>query len=308
MRTVKWAMVLMFMLLAVACGGTKERVVPEPINAAAVQISKGMPFYERGCYGRALEHFYRANELFTAVGDSRGMAMSMNNIGVTYRAMGEAAAAIPFFEDAIRMYGSLGDQEDARQTLSNLAAAQADAGNYAAAEKNINEALKMRVGWKPFAPAMTVKGILLQKKGDLQGAEVMFKEALSHIGKRNPDGAAAANYAMADLLLGTARHKEAIPYLEKAFEADRDAGFYRGVADDLTALGGCHAGLREDLAAVNNWEQSVRIYALLGMEEKVRTTMALLEDAAKRANRDISLTRTLVERWLKGETTDSICE
>jgi hypothetical protein len=34
----------------------------------------------------------------------------------------------------------------------------------------------------------------------------------------------------------------------------------------------------------------------------------MLEEVAKRTNRDISLTRALVDRWLKGEMTDSLCE
>ena len=308
MRTVKIGIGLLFVLILASCGGTKEVIVPEHISAGSVQTSKGMPFYERGCYARALDHFYRANELFTAIGDSRGMAMSANNIGVVYRSMGEAAAAIPFFEDALRMYRSLGDQEDVRQTLSNLAAAQVDTGDYGSAGKNIDEALKIRIGRKPFAPAMTVKGILLARQGDVTGAEAMFKEALDRIDKRNPAGTAAANYAMGELLLGTARYKEAVPFFEKALESDRKAGFYRGIADDLSALGRCSAGLRDDASAVNDWEQSVRIYALLGMEEKVRATMGLLEEAAKRTNRDISLTRALVDRWLKGDMTDNICE
>jgi tetratricopeptide (TPR) repeat protein len=267
-----------------------------------------MPFFERGCYARALEHFYRANELFTAIGDSRGMAMSMNNIGVVYRGMGEAAAAIPFFEDALRMYRSVGDQADVRQTLSNLAAAQVDTGDYGSAAKNIDEALKIRTGRKSFAPAMTVKGILLAKQGDAKGAEAMLREALRSIDKKDAAEAAAANYAMGELLRGAARYKEAVPYLEKALASDRIAGFYRGIADDLTALGRCSAGLQDDASAVDDWEQSVRIYALLGMEEKVRATMALLEEAAKRTNRDIALTRSLADRWVKGEMTDNICE
>jgi tetratricopeptide (TPR) repeat protein len=299
---------LLFVLILASCGGTKEVIMPEHISAGSVQISKGMPFYERGCYARALEHFYRANELFTAIGDSRGMAMSMNNIGVVYRAMGEAAAAIPFLEDALRIYGNLGDREDVRQTLSNLAAAQVDTGDYASAGKNIDEALKIQIRRKPFAPAMTVKGILLAKQGDVKGAEAVLKAALDDIDRRHPAGEAAANYAMGDLLLGTARYKEAVPYFEKALEIDRKAGFYRGIADDLSALGRCSAGLGDDVSAVNYWEQSVRIYALLGMEEKTRATMGPLEEAAKRTNRDISLTRALVDRWLKGEMTDSICE
>lgn len=308
MRTVNIGIALIFVLFLASCGGTKEVIVPNHISAGSVQTDKGMPFYERGCYARALDHFYRANELYTAIGDSRGMGMSANNIGVVYRAMGEAAAAIPFFEDALRMYRSLGNQEDVRQTLSNLAAAQVDTGDYAAAGKNIDEALKIRIGRKPFVPAMTVKGILLAKQGDVKGAEAMLKEALDNIDRRNPAGAAAANYAMGELLLGTARYKEAVPYFEKALESDRKAGFYRGIADDLTALGRCSAGISDDAAAVNYWQQSVRIYALLGMEEKVRATMAILEEAAKRSNINIDLTRTLADRWLKGDMTDSLCE
>ena len=308
MRTVNIGIALIFVLFLASCGGTKEVIVPDHISAGSVQTDKGMPFYERGCYARALDHFYRANELYTAIGDSRGMAMSANNIGVVYRAMGEAAAAIPFFEDALRMYRNLGNQEDVRQTLSNLAAAQVDTGDYAAAGTNIDEALKIRIGRKPFVPAMTVKGILLAKQGDVKGAEAMLKEALDNIDRRNPAGAEAANYAMGELLLGTARYKEAVPYFKKALESDRKAGFYSGIADDLTTLGRCSAGISDDAAAVNYWQQSVRIYALLGMEEKVRVTMAILEEAAKRSNRDIALTRALVDRWLKGDMADNICE
>lgn len=308
MKTAKLCLLAVLAILATSCGGARETVVPEHLGAGAEQTARGMPFYERGCYDRALEHFTRANELFTAVGDSRGTAMSMNNIGVVYRAMGEASAAIPFFEDALRLYRGLGEPDRVRQTLSNLAAAQIDAGDTASAGKNIDEALEMGNRHKPFAPALTVKGILLARQGDARGAEAMLREALEEIGRRHPEGYAAANSAMGELLLGQARYKEALPYFEKALAADRKAGFYRGIADDLSALGRCNAGLRDDASAVTCWGQSVRIYALLGMEEKVRSTMGLLEEAAKRSNLNIDLTRALAERWLKGEMTDSLCE
>lgn len=295
-------------ILTVSCGGTREMIVPDPIVAAAEQTAKGMPFYERGCYARALEYFYRAHELYTAVGDNRGRAMSMNNIGVVYRAMGEAPAAIPFFEDTLRTYRDLGDQEKVCQALSNLAAAQVDAGDYVSAAKNIDDVLKIHALQKRFPAALTVKGILLAKQGDVQGAEALFQTALQDIGKGNPAQSAAANYAMGDLLLGAARYREAASYFEKALESDRKAGYYRAIADDLNAMGLCRAGLLDDAAAVRDWEQSVRIYALLGMEEKVRGTMDQLEEAARRSNRDIELTRALVDRWLKGQVTENICE
>jgi hypothetical protein len=44
------------------------------------------------------------------------------------------------------------------------------------------------------------------------------------------------------------------------------------------------------------------------MEDKVRATMGMLEEAAKRSKRDISLTRALVDRWLKEDTAESLCD
>jgi len=299
---------MVLVILAASCGGTKEVVVPGHVSAGAGQIAKGMPFSERGCYARALEHFTRAQELCTAVGDRRCMAMSANNIGVAYRAMGEAGAAIPFFEDALRVYRGLGDPDAVRQALSNLAAAQVDAGDYASAGRNIDEALQIEAPPRPFVPAMTVKGILLARQGDVRGAEATLREALDDIRRRNPEGGAATHFAMGEVLLGQARYGEAVPFFENALAMDRKAGFYRGIADGFTALGLCHAGLKDDVAAVNAWEQSVRIYALLGMQEKVKTTMALLEEAAKRSGRDIGLTRALAERWLRGEVAGGLCE
>jgi len=308
MTRARLGLLMVLVVLAASCGGKKEVVAPRHVSAGAEQIAKGMPFSERGCYARALEHFTRAQELCTAVGERRCMAMSANNIGVAYRAMGEAGAAIPFFEDALRIYRGLGDPEHVRQALSNLAAAQVDAGDYASAARNIDEALKIGAPQEPFVPAMTVKGILLARQGDVRGAEATLREALGEISRRDPGGGAATHFAMGEVLLGQARYGEAVPFFENALAIDRKAGFYRGIADGFNALGLCRAGLKDDAAAVNAWEQSVRIYALLGMQEKVKTTMALLEEAAKRSNRDIGLTRALAERWLRGEVAGSLCE
>lgn len=308
MKTVKRCLLVSLVILTVSCGGKTEVIVPGHLGAGDEQTARGMPFYERGCYARAQEHFTRAHELYTAVGDRRGMAMSANNIGVVYRAAGEAQAAIPFFEDALRIYRGLGEPDRVRQTLSNLAAAQVDAGDTESAGRNIDEALKIETRQAPFAPAMTVKGVLLARQGDAKEAEAMLKEALAEIGRRHPEGEAAPNSAMGELLLGQARYREAVSYFERALASDRKAGFYRGIADDLAALGRCSAGLRDDAAAVAFWEQSVRIYALLGMEEKVRSTLGLLEEAAKRSNLDIDLTRALADRWLRGQMTESLCE
>jgi len=166
MKTVKRCLLVILAILAASCGGRKEAVVPGHLSAGAEQTARGTPYYERGCYARALEHFTRAQELYTAVGDRQGMAMSANNIGVVYRAIGEAGAAIPFFEDALRLYGDPGEPDRVRQALSNLAAAQADTGDLASAGKNIDAALKIENGGTPFVPALTVKGILLARLGE----------------------------------------------------------------------------------------------------------------------------------------------
>ena len=294
----------------IACGGSAVRTGPPHLTAGQEQIAKGMPYYQKGCYKRALEYFLKAHEIFTSYDQREGVAMSLNNLGAAYRGIDEPESALILFKEAYQIYSAIGNPAGARQALCNQAAALIDLGDLAEAEKSLDEASKIKVGVEEgtFIPLMSNQGILLTKKKEYTKAEEILKNALAASDRENLSDIAVVNSALGNLMREKGDNRQAIGYFERALEADRKAGFHKGIADDLRYIGESYEKLQEDRKAVESWQESIKIYALLGLEDEVDELVEQLRAAAERASVNIELTEFFVNHWLEGRMTEGLCD
>ena len=294
----------------IACGGSAVKTGPPYLTAGQEQIAKGMPYYQKGCYKRALEYFLKAHEIFTSYDQREGIAMSLNNLGAAYRGIDEPESALILFQEAYRIYSGIDNPAGARQALCNQAAALIDLGDLSGAEKTLGEASKIKVGieGKTFIPLISNQGILLTKKKEYAKAEEVLKNALAASDLENYSDTAVVNSALGHLMLDRGENRQAIGYFERALDADRKAGFHKGIADDLRYIGEAYEKLHEDRPAVENWQESIKIYALLGLEEEVDELVEQLRAAAGRASVNIELTEFFVNHWLEGRMTEGLCD
>lgn len=294
----------------IACGGGAVRTGPPHLTAGQEQVAKGMPYYQKGCYKRSLEYFLKAHEIFTAYNQREGVAMSLNNMGAAYRGIDEPESALILFQEAYRIYSDIGNAEGVRQALCNEAAALIDMGDLSGAERALDEASKITVGvgGGTFIPLMSNQGILLTKKKEYMKAEEILKSALSASNPENLSDIAVVNSALGHLMGEKGDSRQAIDYFERALDADRKAGFHKGIADDLRYIGEAYEKLREDRKAVESWRESIKIYALLGLEDEVDELMEQLRAAAERASVNIELTEFFVNHWLEGRMTEGLCD
>jgi len=294
----------------IACGGSAVMTGPPHLTAGQEQIAKGMPYYQKGCYKKALEYFLRAHEIFTSYDQREGIAMSLNNLGAAYRGIDEPESALILFQEAYRIYSGIGNSVGARQALCNQAAAFIDLGDLSGAEQALDEASKITVGieGKTFIPLISNKGILLTKKKEYAKAEEVLKNALAASDLENYSDTAVVNSALGHLMLDKGENRQAIGYFERALDADRKAGFHKGIADDLRYVGEAYEKLHEDRQAVENWQESIKIYALLGLEDEVDELVEQLRAAAGRASVNIELTEFFVNHWLEGRMTEGLCD
>ncbi len=293
-----------------ACGGGAVRTGPQHLTAGQEQIAKGMPYYQKGCYKRSLEYFLKAHEIFTSYNQREGVAMSLNNMGAAYRGIDEPESALILFQEAYRIYSGMANSEGTRQVLCNKAAALIDMGDLSGAEKVLAEASKINVGGGggTFVPLMSNQGILLAKKKEYVKAEEILKNALSASNPENLSDIAVVNAALGHLMLDKGDNRQAIDFFERALDADRKAGFYKGIADDLRYIGEAYERLHEDRKAVESWQESIKIYALLGLEDEVDELVEQLSAAADRASVNIELTEFFVNHWLEGRMTEGLCD
>lgn len=302
-------MIVTLATMVLACaGGKSKQITPGHLTAGMRQIKKGNDWYQRGCYQRSLEHYLRANEKFSMSDQTDGVAMSLNNIGNVYRVLGDYASATLFFDESYRTYENIRDARAMVRVLSNKAAVLLERKELDKAESVMKKArgIALEIGMTDH-PLIKNRGILLAKRGEYQAAERILKDLLVRAAPTNLPEIAAINVAIANILVDTDRHRKAIGFLKAALSADQWAGFYKGMADDLAAIGSAYHQSNDNRSAGDYYQRSLKIYALTGNRQKVEEVLDRLEEIAEMTELDLSVTKHFVERWLKGEA-DGPCE
>ena len=305
-----WVLIVLSLLLFACAVGKPAKQIPRHLSAGGKQMKKGLEWYQRGCYRKSLEYFFRAYELYSASDVLDGVAMSLNNIGTIYRITGNYEGAVSFFDEAHSIYSDLHDQREAVKTLSNKAATLIHMGNLDKAEQVIEEALKVLPAKRNrslLIPVLQNKGVLLSKRGAYEAAEKVLANCLDQADSLDPTGMASLHFAFGNLMLKTGRPTDAIASFEKALSIDRELGFYKGMADDLFSMGLAYTRLGQNKKAVKSLKRSVKIFALIDQAGHIHETMKHLKEAAQKAGVDISVTEAFIERWRQGRLYESPC-
>jgi len=293
-----------------SCGG---RPGVQPQQAQAVpglkEIQKGVGLYRRGCYQSALTHFMRGHELLAAVDHQSGIATSLNNIGNIYRVIGDAPSALLFFDSALAIYTEQMDDAGALQALSNKAAVliQMQQLDKAADVLDRAEAIAERAGG-PSVFLLNNRGVLAMRQGDFVAAESALSQAMAAADFAGSHEKATVFFSMGKLSVARDRHDEALGFFNAALEADRSAGFYQGIAGDLTAIAEIHLQRRQHQRAQDFFERAIKVYALLGQSEKCDALLTRLEALSTKSGRPATVTRHFVKRWLEGDVLAPLCD
>jgi tetratricopeptide (TPR) repeat protein len=304
--------ILSFLVISFfACGwGRTVTPVPEHLSAGGKQIQKGLKWHQKGCYDRALEHFLRAHELYSASDVVDGVAMSLNNLGSIHKEMGDCDGAVLYFDEAYKTYLYLGKEKDVARTLSNKAAALIAMGNLDGAEQALDKAADMLPKDKDKKIWISIrnnKGVLLTKKREHKEAEKLLADCLKETQQYDSSQSASVNFALGNLMLETDRLEKAASFFAKALESDQRIGFYKGMADDLFYMGLAFSRAGKEKQAIESWKRSAKIYALIGCVNDVNRVMKYLKESSVKHSVNLSLTESFIERWLSGEMYESPC-
>ncbi|MCK4468275.1 MAG: tetratricopeptide repeat protein [Desulfobacterales bacterium] len=310
MKKFNCLLILIAVLFFFGCaGGNAVKKKPEHIISGMKEIQKGAAWYQKGCYKRSLEHFFRAHELFAASDQLDGVAMSMNNIGNIYRIMEDINSSLLFFEESITIYQDIKDYNGLAQALSNKAAVLIDSDRLKEAAGVLR--LAEDIAQKKSIPAdhiLNKWGILFIRQKEYSRAEEILNSALANTDPADHSEYATVNFALGTLMRETGRYEKAIYFFKAALDADRLSGFHKGIADDLSAIGDINFSQSKYEPTVNFFKRSIKIYALIENRKKVSEVMDRLVKAAEKADLDISITKHFVKTWLEGKAFENPCK
>ncbi len=302
--------VFVVILFFVACAGGKPvKKTPHHIKIGNQELKKGSFWYKKGCYDKALKHFFRAHETYAATDQLEGVAMCLNNIGNIYRFTDDTDSALIFYEESYNIYGAANNNKLAIHALSNKSALLIDRGRLKEASNELDRVERIAQGEKlTFAFMLKNRGIFYIKEKKFKEAGKFLSKALAETDPENFSEIAAVNFSLGNLMLENKEYEKAAPFFEKALNADKKTGFYNSIADDLAAIAKANLLLGRNEIAANFFKRSVKIYAFLGDKEKALNLLAQMEDTAGKSGIDTTITKHFVESWLKGETLTGPCE
>ncbi len=122
-----------------------RRAVGDRRGEAQTLANIGVVYQSLGEMPKALEKYNECLPLRRAVGDRGGEAVTLNNIGLLYLSLGETQKALEKFGEAVPLFRTLGDRSGEAVTLANIGMAHRSLGEMQKALDKYNEALSLKL-------------------------------------------------------------------------------------------------------------------------------------------------------------------
>jgi tetratricopeptide (TPR) repeat protein len=255
-----------------------------PSKGGAAHARIGRLHRQRGEYEAALARFAKARELFDRAGDRRGVAATLDDVGIVHYLRGAYPAALDHHKQALAIRRTLGDKRSMALSLANLGRVQNDMGMFQAALERFREALELRraAGDRPGVVASMIDlGSVHEADGKLDAARDVFTEALRlarEIGDRQGQAQVLARMGAVELELGRAR--DAVEALEKAQEIHIAMVDRLGQADVSRRLAEACLVLGDRGAAYGHARRSLDVAEAIGSRVHAGTALRVLAEVA----------------------------
>ncbi|HEY8285561.1 MAG TPA: DUF6788 family protein [Chloroflexota bacterium] len=151
------------------------------MRAKALNGAGSLAYYQ-GDYAEALAHYEQALALYRALGNTRGVAALLGNVGLVVKEQGDYDQAARLYEDSLATYRDLEDTRGMANALNNLGIVAGDQGDYGRATALHEEslALKRTLGdSRGIVTSLNNLGAIAIDQGDYARAKVLHEESLA---------------------------------------------------------------------------------------------------------------------------------
>jgi len=274
-------------LLARSRGAATGGVSEAPAHRAKALRAAGLLASEQGDYARAVERYDEARAALERLGDGRGVAIVLNNLGNVAGWQGDAARSVAFYEESLALLRRLGERSLLSAVLGNLGSLAVEWGDAARAATWLGEALALQRELSDgdgVAKSLTNLAEVAQLQGDDLRAAALLEESLAL--KRSLGTKASIALSLGSLAgvvgrLGDDR-RAATLHLE-GLTLRYELGDRRGIAEGLE-------GIAAVARRLGHPDRAARFYgAAAGLREALRAPLTPVE--RERHDREEATTR-----------------
>jgi tetratricopeptide (TPR) repeat protein len=156
--------------------------IPRSDDAVALAANLVPFFRRRGIWGDWVTTHEMVKECAHQAGNLKGVAQTLNNLGIVYQSQGKWDEAIDCYEQDLEISRRLGDEHGVAQTLNNLGIVYRSQGKWDEAIGCYEQSLetKRRLGDEHGAgQTLANLGVLHEKRNQPEQARICWQEALT---------------------------------------------------------------------------------------------------------------------------------
>lgn len=255
----------------------EARSVNHVPSIARVYRFTGVLNFMTGDLETAARQFDSAIILYERLKDDKGIAASLNNLGVIYQERGDYPRAIDCFDESVRIKLDLGDTAGATSGMINTGTIYSYMGNNGKALQIFGDVLRIASENRDTARIIDVKinmgTVFINDKMPAKALEILLEAAsLSKITMDNYSLAYCYNN-IGGVYQNTRQDVKAINYFSQALALRDDLGDVAGMATTLDNLGKMYTRLGEYDTALGYFFQALKNNQLI--EDKRSTAICL---------------------------------
>lgn len=275
-------------------GSFLAKTSAEPDTAARAKALRGAAklALQQGALASAWQFDEQCLAIYRGLGDHRGVAGTLNEMGVVAAQQGNDGAARKLLEESLAIHRELDDQHGVALTLNGLANFACAQGDYAVAQSLHEQGLAINRGLgdqRSIAISLVNLGAVAEARGDHLAARALYQQCLEifrELDEKSGIASSLINLGVVALALGEIAHAQGL--YQESLAMLQELGDRRGIAFSLEGLA--------NVALASGWAgRAARIWgAAERLREEIRNPLAPFE-------RGPYLTQLAVARNILGE-------
>jgi serine/threonine protein kinase/tetratricopeptide (TPR) repeat protein len=237
--------------------------------------------WQQGDYVAGAEYAKRGVKIAEEIGDKRGRANSLNNLGIVAAfGNGDYPAARQYYQESLNLRREIDDRVGISASLNNLGILAHDEGKSAAARQHYEESLAIsrEIGDRQgIALTLINLGSVTHDDGDYTAARQHYEESLAisrEIGDRW--GVAVTLNNLGNVVREEGDYAAAFGYYEESLAVSQEIGDKMGVAYGLNGLGGIAYRRGNYTEAQNYFQKCLSVSREVGSETLVAEALDVL--------------------------------
>jgi len=231
-------------------------------------FQEGVEQFRGNQFQNAFQSWEQALEIYRNIGDRRGEANTLDNLGSVYQFLGNYSNALDYYQQSLTIARDIGDRAGEAATLSSIGVVNRLLRNYRDALDYYQQSLAIaRDVGDCIREGITLNnlGSVYQSLGNYRDALDYYQQSLAiarDVGDRVGEGIILSNIGVVYGLLGN--YRNALDYYQRSLGVRRDIGDRAGEAQTLNNIGNIYQVLGNYRDALGSYQQSLIIVRNIG--------------------------------------------